>query len=244
MKQNGDIPLVPPSPELRPPYNSISRHPSALGHSVSLSLGSSDPSSQSTLPPQPVVLPRIRAAVIHTIFAARRLKDFITPDEVLGLEQWSGLNTLIGLSLLADVSARHTHKYLSIPTVTLFSSGCHRRCPRCRGLCSKVYAYKRKPYFDNLSQSASNLLSLSTKLTVLSSNIKSKRKHSSSPSNLQSRTSTLSSPHITTRFSAISRSTLRRILLPSVPVFMVGVLLFANSQPVIPRSLVLTRRRW
>lgn len=49
---------------------------------------------------------RIRAAAAQMIFAARLSKAFITPDEVVELERWSGrgiLEALIGINLPADV---------------------------------------------------------------------------------------------------------------------------------------------
>lgn len=50
--------------------------------------------------------PRIRAAAAQMIFASRLSKAFITPDQVLELETWSGraiLEALIGIDLPADV---------------------------------------------------------------------------------------------------------------------------------------------
>ena len=55
--------------------------------------------------------PRIRAAAAQMIFAARLSKAFITPDEVVELESWSGrgiLEALIGIHLPTDVGGSYS----------------------------------------------------------------------------------------------------------------------------------------
>jgi len=74
---------------------------------VSLTLVSStSESTQSKVPDQTAPSPpRIRAAAAQMIFASRLSKAFITPDEVVELEKWSGrgiLEALIGIELPAD----------------------------------------------------------------------------------------------------------------------------------------------
>ena len=55
--------------------------------------------------------PRIRAAAAQMIFAARLSKGFITPDEVVELERWSGrgiLEALIGIDLPENVGRSYS----------------------------------------------------------------------------------------------------------------------------------------
>lgn len=70
-------------------------------------------STQSALPSQTLApLPRIRAAAAQMVFAARLSKSFITPDEVIALETWSGrgiLDALTGISIPDDVSSEPHH---------------------------------------------------------------------------------------------------------------------------------------
>lgn len=74
---------------------------------VSLPLESATGSTQFKVPDKAGASPpRIRAAAAQMIFAARLSKAFITPDEVVELERWSGrgiLEALIGIDLSADV---------------------------------------------------------------------------------------------------------------------------------------------
>jgi len=83
---------------------------------VSPNMESAIGSTQSNIPGRTVASPpRIRAAAAQMIFAARLSKGFITPDEVIELEKWSGrgiLEALIGINLPADVSRSYS---LSIP---------------------------------------------------------------------------------------------------------------------------------
>jgi len=73
---------------------------------VSPTVESATGSTQSKVPDQTAASPpRIRAAAAQMIFAARLSKAFITPDEVVELERWSGrgiLEALIGINLPAD----------------------------------------------------------------------------------------------------------------------------------------------
>jgi len=73
---------------------------------VSPTMESTTGSTQSKVPNQTVVPPpRIRAAAAQMIFAARLSKAFITPDEAVELERWSGrgiLEALIGINLPAE----------------------------------------------------------------------------------------------------------------------------------------------
>lgn len=41
--------------------------------------------------------PEIKAAAVHMVFASRSSQDFITPEQVAGLEAWSGLGVLEAL---------------------------------------------------------------------------------------------------------------------------------------------------
>ena len=75
---------------------------------VSLTLESATGSTQSKVVPDKTGAPppRIRAAAAQMIFAARLSKTFITPDEVVELERWSGrgiLEALIGIDLPTNV---------------------------------------------------------------------------------------------------------------------------------------------
>ena len=69
-------------------------------------------STQSNLPGRTGASPpRIRAGAAQMIFAARLSKGFITPDDVIELERWSGrgiLEALIGINLPVDVSRSHS----------------------------------------------------------------------------------------------------------------------------------------
>lgn len=64
-------------------------------------------STQTKVPDQTAASPpRIRTAAAQMIFAARLSRAFITPEEVVELERWSGrgiLEALIGMNLPADV---------------------------------------------------------------------------------------------------------------------------------------------
>jgi uridine phosphorylase len=84
---------------------------------VAPSLETTSGSSQGVIPSQAFPpLPRIRAAAAQMVFAARLSKDFITPDEVIALETWSGkgiLDALTGISLPEDVSFNRTPSYRS-----------------------------------------------------------------------------------------------------------------------------------
>jgi uridine phosphorylase len=74
---------------------------------VSPIVESTTESTQSKVPDETAALaPRIRAAAAQMIFAARLSKAFITPDEVVELERWSGrgiLEALIGIDLPENV---------------------------------------------------------------------------------------------------------------------------------------------
>ena len=79
---------------------------------VSPTVESSIESTQSKVPGQTATSPpRIRAAAAQMIFAARLSKGFITPDDVIELEKWSGrgiLEALIGINLPADVGRSYS----------------------------------------------------------------------------------------------------------------------------------------
>ena len=79
---------------------------------VSPTVESSTESTQSKVPGQTATSPpRIRAAAAQMIFAARLSKGFITPDDVIELEKWSGrgiLEALIGINLPADVGRSYS----------------------------------------------------------------------------------------------------------------------------------------
>jgi hypothetical protein len=81
--------------------------PPAASEPVSLTLESATGSSRPIVPNQGMLSPpRIRAAAAQMIFAARLSKAFITPEEVIELERWSGrgvLEALIGIDLPAEV---------------------------------------------------------------------------------------------------------------------------------------------
>lgn len=81
--------------------------PPAASQPVSLTLESATGSSQPKVPNQGMALPpRIRAAAAQMVFAARLSEAFITPEEVIELERWSGcgvLEALIGIDLPAEV---------------------------------------------------------------------------------------------------------------------------------------------
>jgi len=94
--------------------NYVPRHARPLGNveppvsagPVSPNVESAIGSSQSEVRGRAVASPpRIRAAAAQMIFAARLSKGFITPNEVIELERWSGrsiLEALIGINLPAD----------------------------------------------------------------------------------------------------------------------------------------------
>ena len=69
-------------------------------------------STQSKIPDEPAApTPRIRAAAAQMVFAARLSKAFITPDEVVELERWSGrgiLEALIGIDLPENVGRSYS----------------------------------------------------------------------------------------------------------------------------------------
>ena len=86
--------------------------PPIAAEPVSPIMESTTGSTQSKVPDQTAVPPpRIRAAAAQMIFAARLSKAFITPDEVVELERWSGrgiLEALIGISLPAEVGGSYS----------------------------------------------------------------------------------------------------------------------------------------
>jgi len=90
---------------LRPRPLGDTQPPVATGP-VSPTMESATGSSQPRVPDQRAVSPpRIRAAAAQMIFAARLSKAFITPDDVIELERWTGcgiLEALIGISLPVD----------------------------------------------------------------------------------------------------------------------------------------------
>ena len=69
-------------------------------------------STQSQVPEKTVVPPpRIRAAAAQMIFASRLSKAFITPDDVVELERWSGrgiLEALIAINISANVGGSYS----------------------------------------------------------------------------------------------------------------------------------------
>ena len=89
---------------------------------VSPTVESSTGSTQSKVPDRTVASPpRIRAAAAQMIFAARLSKGFITPDDVIELETWSGrgiLEALIGINLPADVSRSYSSSVLLTRSLT------------------------------------------------------------------------------------------------------------------------------
>jgi len=92
------VPACPrPLGDAEPP---VSTEPSPL------TLESATSSTQSRVPKQTTASPpRIRAAAAQMIFAARLSKAFITPEEAVELERWSGcgvLEALVGIDLPAD----------------------------------------------------------------------------------------------------------------------------------------------
>lgn len=91
---------------LRPHLLDIAEPPVTTGP-VSPTVESTKGSTQPKAPDQTTTLsPRIRAAAAQMIFAARLSKTFITPDEVVELERWTGrgiLEALIWVNLPADV---------------------------------------------------------------------------------------------------------------------------------------------
>ena len=98
------VPLRPrPSGDVEPPV--------ATGP-VSPIVESATGSTQSKVPDDTAVsAPRIRAAAAQMIFASRLSKAFITPDEVVELERWSGrgiLEALIGIDLPENVGRSYS----------------------------------------------------------------------------------------------------------------------------------------
>jgi len=85
--------------------------------------------------------PRIRAAAAQMIFAARLSKAFITPDEAIELERWSGhgiLEALIGINLPADVG----RSYSSPIPLTRLLIGESNALQRCHEEAGSVWEFK------------------------------------------------------------------------------------------------------
>jgi len=100
--------------------SSGSVEPPVATEPVSSAAESAAGSIQTKVPDQVAVLPpRIRTAAAQMIFAARLSRAFITPEEVVELERWSGrgiLEALIGVNLPADVG----RSYSSSTSLTWF----------------------------------------------------------------------------------------------------------------------------
>lgn len=109
---------------------------------VSPTVESTAASTQSRVPNQTSELPpRIRAAAAQMIFAARLSKAFITPDEVIELERWSGrgiLEALIGINLPADVG----RSYSSSVLLTRLLIGESNTLQRCHEEAGSVWEFK------------------------------------------------------------------------------------------------------
>ena len=109
---------------------------------VSPTVGSTRGSTQSKVPGQTAASPpRIRAAAAQMIFAARLSKGFITPDEVVELERWSGrgiLEALIGINLPADVC----RSYSSSLSLTRSLIGELNTPQRCHEEAGSVWEFK------------------------------------------------------------------------------------------------------
>lgn len=85
-------------------------------------IGDRRPSSQTESPREVTVSakdgqtlvprPRIRAAAAQIVFAARNSRDFITPEQVVRIEEWCGksvLEALRGLDIAPEVSWPHNY---------------------------------------------------------------------------------------------------------------------------------------
>jgi len=100
---------------------------------VSPAVESITESTQSKVPDQTAASPpRIRAAAAQMIFAARLSKAFITPDDVVELERWSGrgiLEALIGINLPADVGGSHSSS-ISLTRLLTGESNAHTALSR------------------------------------------------------------------------------------------------------------------
>lgn len=99
-------------------------------------------STQSKVPVRAAASPpRIRAAAAQMIFAARLSKAFITPDDVVELESWSGrgiLEALIGIDLPTDVGG----SYSSSMYLTRLLIGESNTPQRCHEEAGSVWDYK------------------------------------------------------------------------------------------------------
>ena len=99
-------------------------------------------STQSKVPDQRAASPpRIRAAAAQMIFASRLSKAFITPDEVVELERWSGrgiLEALIGINLPTDVG----RSYSSPISPVLLLIGESNTLQRCHEEAGSVWEFK------------------------------------------------------------------------------------------------------
>ncbi|KAF9792409.1 purine and uridine phosphorylase [Thelephora terrestris] len=100
---------------VRPQPLSVAEPP-VSAEPASLTVESATGSTQSNVPGKTTASPsRIRAAAAQMIFAARLSKAFITPEEVVELERWSGrgiLEALIGIDLPPDVGSSHSSSVL------------------------------------------------------------------------------------------------------------------------------------
>lgn len=95
-------PVVPPlSVAAVPPAISSDQQPSSQSEPPK-EVATSAKDGQTLVP-----RPSIRAAAAQIIFAARSTRDFITPEQVVRIEEWCGksvLEALIGLDIAPEVS--------------------------------------------------------------------------------------------------------------------------------------------
>ncbi|KAH9475776.1 Purine nucleoside phosphorylase DeoD-type [Psilocybe cubensis] len=89
----------------RSAVSTVERTPLTTGPVTPVIAQSSNPTPQ--IPPTPQALPNsvIRAAGIHMVFASRKSRDFITPEQVKEVEEWTGqgvLNALVNIDIPED----------------------------------------------------------------------------------------------------------------------------------------------